>query len=180
MSSEVFATPLVGVWELHTQSFSDHRGAFLNAYRFQECAFQKVWGNRPISQVNISRTESLGVVRGLHYQSEPHREAKLVRCLKGCVWDVVVDLRRSSPTYGKWHSLELNSLNGRALFIPEGCAHGFQVLEDGSELLYIHSGPWIPESETGVRWNDPDLDVKWPLPVIGLSCRDRDLPFLSI
>ena len=180
MHPEVFETPLFGVWELYTKSFNDHRGAFLNAFRLQDSAFQKVWGNRPISQVNISRTESRGVVRGLHYQSEPNTEAKLVRCLRGSVWDVVVDLRHNSPTYGSWHSFELNSFNGRALLIPERCAHGFQVLEDGSELLYIHSGPWVPESETGVRWNDPHLAVKWPLPAIGISSRDRNLPFLTI
>ena len=179
MPAELFATPLAGVWEIHSHSFSDHRGSFLNAFRLHETSFQQAWGERTIHQVNISRTESAGVVRGLHFQKQPFSEAKLVRCLRGCVWDVAVDLRVDSPSYGAWHSIKLNSTNGNSLLIPEGCAHGFQVIESGSELLYLHSAPWVPDSETGVRWDDPYLAVKWPLPVTGMSSRDLNLPFLN-
>ena len=102
-----------------------------------------------------------------------------MRCLKGKVWDVAVDLRRDSPTYGKWQAVELTPDKGNALLIPEGCGHGFQVLEPGSELLYLHSHAWIPQAESGVRWDDSQLAIAWPLPVSDLSDRDRSLPLLS-
>jgi len=171
--------PIAGVLELMGQSFSDHRGAFLNAFRAQEPAFAQAWGNRAIAQVNLSRTEAVGAVRGLHLQAPPHSEAKLVRCLRGRVWDVAVDLRPSSPTRGQWHAVELSPGAANALLIPEGCAHGFQVLEPDSELLYLHSGAWVPEAETGVRFDDPQLAIPWPLPPLGLSERDLALPLLE-
>lgn len=177
MPSELRRTPINGVFELQAQPFADHRGAFLNAFRAQEPAFMESWGDRDIAQVNLSRTEAVGTIRGLHLQTPPHSEAKLVRCLRGRVWDVAVDLRTDSSTYGQWHALELSPDQGNALLIPEGCAHGFQVLEPGSELLYLHSGAWVPEADTGVRWDDPQLAIAWPLPVAALSDRDRNLPF---
>lgn len=178
MPAELRRTPINGVIELLAQPFADHRGAFLNAFRAQEMAFTGSWGNRGISQVNLSRTEAVGTIRGLHLQADPHSEAKLVRCLRGRVWDVAVDLRQDSPTYGHWHAVELSPEQGNALLIPEGCAHGFQVMEPGSELLYFHSGAWVPEAETGVRWDEPQLAIPWPLPSTDLSDRDRGLPFL--
>lgn len=164
--------------ELRTDRFEDCRGAFLNAFRSQEPAFQSSWGDRGIAQVNLSSTEAVGTIRGLHHQAEPHSEAKLVRCLRGRVWDVAVDLRKDSTTYGQWHAVELSPHEGIALLIPEGCAHGFQVLEHGSELLYLHSGAWVPEADTGVRWDDPTLAIAWPLSAAAVSTRDRNLPFL--
>lgn len=138
------------------------------------------WGQRPISQINVSRTELVGTVRGLHLQSIRHGDAKLVRCIKGCVWDVAVDLRPESTTYGQWHAVFLTpSAEGNAIVIPEGCAHGYQVIEAASELLYIHSGEWVPSAETGVRCNDPQLAIKWPMTPVGLSERDKCLPFLK-
>ena len=172
------STPIAGVWELVGRPFSDQRGAFLNAFRAQEPAFAEAWGHRPIAQVNLSRTEEVGTVRGLHLQAAPHSEAKLVRCLRGRVWDVAVDLRPGSATYGQWHGLELRPDAANALLIPEGCAHGFQVLEPGSELLYLHSGAWVPEAETGVHCCDSQLAIAWPLPPIGLSERDQALPLM--
>ena len=179
MSPELKSTPLNGVFELHAEAFADHRGAFLNAFRVQEPAFIGSWGDRGIAQVNLSRTEAVGTIRGLHLQAAPHSEAKLVRCLRGRVWDVAVDLRINSGTYLRWHALELTPDQGNALLIPEGCAHGFQVLDPGSELLYLHSGAWMPEAETGVRWDDPTLAIAWPLPVAALSDRDRNLPLIG-
>jgi dTDP-4-dehydrorhamnose 3,5-epimerase len=179
MPTEARPTPIPGVLELMGQPFADHRGAFLNAFRIQEPAFAQAWGDRPIAQVNLSRSEAVGTVRGLHLQAPPHREAKLVRCLRGRVWDVAVDLRQASTTYGHWHAAELSPAAANALLIPEGCAHGFQVLEPGSELLYLHSGAWVPEAETGVRFNDPQLAIAWPLPPTGLSERDLALPLLE-
>ena len=179
MSTELSCTPINGVFELLAQPFADHRGAFLNAFRAQEPAFMGSWGDRMIAQVNLSRTEAVGTIRGLHLQAEPHSEAKLVRCLRGRVWDVAVDLRPDSAIYCYWHAVELSSERANALLIPEGCAHGFQVLEPGSELLYLHSGAWVPEAETGVRFDDPQLAIPWPLPPRGLSERDQALPLLE-
>ena len=157
MPTESHPTPIAGVLELEGQPFSDQRGAFLNAFRSQEPAFAQVWGNRGIAQVNLSRTEAVGAVRGLHLQTAPHSEAKLVRCLRGRVWDVAVDLRPGSLTCGQWHAVELSPGAANALLIPEGCAHGFQVLEAGSELLYLHSVSFTPlrahqtKAEMGLR-----------------------------
>ena len=179
MPTEARSTPIAGVLEMVGQPFADQRGAFLNAFRVQEPAFAQTWGDRPIAQVNISRTEAVGTVRGLHLQAPPHSEAKLVRCLRGRVWDVAVDLRAGSATHAQWHAVELSAAAANALLIPEGCAHGFQVLETGSELLYLHSGAWVQEVETGVRFDDPQLAVAWPLPPTGLSERDLRLPLLK-
>jgi dTDP-4-dehydrorhamnose 3,5-epimerase len=178
MPAELRRTLINGVFELVGQPFEDARGAFLNAFRAHEEAFMASWGDRGIAQVNLSRSEAVGTIRGLHLQTPPHSEAKLVRCLKGRVWDVAVDLRLDSDTYGEWHAVELSPDQGNALLVPEGCAHGFQVLEPGSELLYLHSGAWVPEAETGVRWVDPQLSITWPLAPTVLSKRDRSLPLL--
>ena len=179
MPSELRQTPIEGVIELVGVPFTDHRGAFLSAFRLQEDAWMASWGDRRIAQVNLSRTTLVGSVRGLHLQNSPHSEAKLVRCLRGRVWDVAVDLRPGSPTLGHWHATELSPDCGNALLIPEGCAHGFQVLETDSELLYLHSGAWVPEAETGVSFDDPQLAIQWPLPPLGLSARDQALPLLE-
>jgi len=180
MPAELSRTPINGVFELVGQPFVDARGAFLNAFRAQEEAFMRSWGDRGIAQVNLSRSEAIGTIRGLHLQAPPHSEAKLVRCLKGRVWDVAVDLRRDSATYCQWQAIELSSDQANALLVPEGCAHGFQVLEPGSELLYLHSGAWVPEAETGVRWDDPQLAIAWPLSPTELSKRDCALPLLPV
>jgi len=137
------------------------------------------WGDCGIAQVNLSRTEAVGTIRGLHLQVFPHFEAKFVRCLRGRVWDVEVELRPGSPTCGHWHAVELSAEEGNALLIPEGCAHGFQLLEPCIVLLYHHSGDWVPEAETGIRFNDPKLAITWPLPPTGLSERDLALPLLQ-
>jgi dTDP-4-dehydrorhamnose 3,5-epimerase len=180
MPTDLRPTSISGVFELQSKPFGDHRGAFLNAFRSHEEAFIGSWGDRGISQVNISCTEAVGTIRGLHLQTSLHSEAKLVRCLRGKVWDVAVDLRSGSSSHGQWHALELSPDEGNALLIPEGCAHGFQVLEPSSELLYLHSGAWVPEADTGVRWDDPQLAIPWPLAVGILSDRDRALPNLTL
>ena len=180
MSIDLKQTSIAEVLELQSRPFSDHRGDFLNAFRSHESAYNQAWGCRAIAQVNLSRTQAQGTVRGLHLQMRPHSEAKLVRCLRGRVWDVVADLRPESPTRGKWHAVELSPAAANALVIPEGCAHGFQVLEPDTELLYLHSGAWVPEAETGVRFDDPQLAIPWPLPPQGLSERDLALPLLEL
>ena len=178
MPTDFISTAVQDVFEIKGSIFKDHRGAFLNMFRKHEDSFMSVWRDRAIAQVNLSVTENIGTIRGLHMQSQPHSEAKIVRCLSGKVWDVAVDLRPNSLSFGKWHAVELSSSVGNGIFIPEGCAHGFQVLEPNSQLIYLHSGCWSPEAETGVRWNDPNLKIEWPLPVDNISIRDAELPFL--
>ena len=177
MPVEFLETRLFDVFEIRSQAFLDHRGSFVNAFRLHNPVFRQVWGDREITQVNFSCTYTVGSIRGMHMQSSFHSEAKLVRCVRGRVWDVAVDLRQDSNTRGQWHAAELSPDQGNALFIPEGCAHGFQALEPGSELLYLHSGKWEPDAETGVRWDDPLLAIAWPLPLTDISDRDRSLPF---
>lgn len=163
-------TPLPGVAIVDGTPFRDHRGAFMRLYCERELV--SLVGERKIVQVNHSRTSAKGAVRGLHYQRPPEAEMKLVRCLKGKVWDVAVDLRRGSPTFLHWHAEELSADNARMIVIPEGFAHGFQALEPESELLYLHTAFYNPAAEGGVSCNDPRLAIRWPLPVTDLSVRD--------
>ena len=168
---KLLPTAIHGVTIVELSSFSDHRGAFSRLYCEHELAV--VIGDRHIAQINQSRTSMVGSVRGLHYQHPPHAEMKLVRCLKGRVWDVAVDLRAGSPTFLHWHAEELSPDNARMLVIPEGCAHGFQVLEANSEVLYLHTAFYTPEAEGGLLHRDPRLGIPWPLPVTDISDRDR-------
>jgi dTDP-4-dehydrorhamnose 3,5-epimerase len=170
----VNATAIAGVVSVDTVRLEDDRGAFSRLFCEEELA--QVIGHRRIVQVNLSRTAARGSVRGLHFQGAPHAEMKLVRCLRGAVWDVAVDLRADSPTYLQWHAQELTPGNGRMLVIPEGCAHGFQALEPDSELLYLHTAAFHAQSEGGVSCKDPALAIAWPLPVTGLSSRDASHP----
>src|SRR5262249_30031233 len=130
-------------------------------------------------QCNVSYNRRAGIIRGLHYQAEPHAEAKLVRVTAGAIHDVIVDLRPASPTRFRWFALELTAASRRALFVPEGFAHGFQTLTDDSEVFYHMSVPFRPEAGRGVRWDDPALAVRWPLPDPILSARDRGYPPLK-
>lgn len=167
-------TRLPGVMLVETTRHVDQRGAFARLYCESELA--AIIGNRRIVQINHSRTSAVGAIRGMHFQHPPHAEMKLVRCLKGRVWDVAIDLRADSPTFLKWHAQELTPENARMLVIPEGCAHGFQVLEPESELLYLHTAYYTPEAEGGVRHDDPQLGIAWPLPVTDISPRDTGHP----
>ena len=170
-------TKLQGVCVAETSSVADHRGAF--ARLFCESDLSEVIRGRHIVQINHSITANVGAIRGLHYQRPPHAEMKLVRCLRGRVWDVAADLRAGSRTFLQWHEEELTPGNGRMLVIPEGCAHGFQVLDPDSELLYLHTAFYDPAAEGGVRYDDPRLGITWPLQVGDLSQRDRNLPTLD-
>jgi dTDP-4-dehydrorhamnose 3,5-epimerase len=136
-------------------------------------AFDQVTPGLRIVQVNHSITARRGTVRGLHFQRAPALEAKLIRCLRGRVFDVAVDLRAGSPTFARWHAVELAPDRPRQLLIPPGCAHGFQTLADDSELLYQHTAAYAPAHEDGVRHDEPRLAIAWPEPVTELSARDR-------
>lgn len=161
---------------VRTEARIDERGAFSRFF----CAhdLDSVIGNRHIVQINHSRTASVGAVRGLHFQQPPHAEMKLVRCLRGRVWDVAVDIRAASPTFLHWHAEELSAENGLMLVVPEGCAHGFQVLDPASELLYLHTAFYVPAAEGGLACNDPALGISWPLPIGEISDRDRNHPLI--
>ena len=174
---KIWKTALPGVVTVQTTPISDPRGSFSRLYCEHELA--QIIDDRHIVQINHSRTVNIGAIRGLHYQRTPYMEMKLVRCLKGKVWDVVVDLRAGSPTFLQWHAEELTPQNARMLVIPEGCAHGFQVLEAETELLYLHTEYHMPVTEAGLRVDDPRLGISWPLPIAGLSERDRQHPAIT-
>lgn len=170
-------TGIAGVVLVESDRRVDQRGSFSRLFCAQ--SLRAIVGARTILQINQSRTEEVGAVRGLHYQAAPHAEMKLVRCVAGRVWDVAVDLRRGSPTFLQWHSEELSRENARMLVVPEGCAHGFQVLDKHSELLYLHTAYYAPESESGIQPADPMLAIRWPLPITSLSDRDRSHKLLT-
>jgi dTDP-4-dehydrorhamnose 3,5-epimerase len=169
---KLLETSLQGVYEAENTIVRDQRGQFARLFCMEELA--AAHKNRPIVQVNHSLTRNVGAVRGLHFQRPPQVEAKWVWCLRGRVWDVAVDLRYGSPTLLHWHGIELSAEKMNAVFIPEGCAHGFQVLEPGSELLYLHTAPYASQHESAVRWDDPRVSIAWPLAVTEMSERDRN------
>jgi dTDP-4-dehydrorhamnose 3,5-epimerase len=171
-------SPIEGVWIAESAVHQDDRGAFSRLF----CADEEkaILGDRKIVQINHSLTQAIGAVRGMHYQEPPLAEMKIVRCLRGRVLDVAVDLRKGSPTFLKWTALELTPMSRLAFIIPEGCAHGFQVLEANSELLYLHTAFYTPGAEGAVRYDDPAIGIVWPLPPTDLSERDTSHPYLDI
>lgn len=171
-------TPIPDLVVVESTPHIDNRGAFARLYCERELA--SFIGQRRIMQINYSRTAAIGAVRGLHYQRPPHAEMKLVRCLKGRVWDVSVDLRHDSSTFLHWHAEELTPTNNRMMLIPEGFAHGFQVLESDAELLYLHTAFYVPEAEGGLRHDDPSLAINWPLTITDLSARDASHPLIDL
>jgi dTDP-4-dehydrorhamnose 3,5-epimerase len=170
-------TPLQGLRVIQRNPRKDSRGQFTRAFCSEELSAAG-WIN-PVMQINHSRTNAVGSVRGLHYQKPPKAEKKMVLCLRGRVWDVAVDLRASSETFLSWYAEELSAENNKALLIPEGFAHGFQVLEKESELLYLHSEQYVPQLEDGLSTMDPRLSIPWPLPIAEMSDRDRGFPVLT-
>ncbi|NYT61910.1 dTDP-4-dehydrorhamnose 3,5-epimerase [Alcaligenaceae bacterium] len=174
---KILPTVIEGVCVVETTPFHDHRGSFSRL--FCERELTKLIHKRRIVQINQSRTATVGAVRGMHFQRAPHAEMKLARCVKGRVWDVAVDLRVGSPTFLQWHAEELTPENARMLVIPKGCAHGFQVLEAESELLYLCTAFYTPQAEGGLAYNDPAVGIQWPLPVMDLSSRDQQHAFIT-
>ena len=169
-------TDFGGLFVMKPNSFSDDRGMFSRLYCEEEISGV---ADVSIKQVNHSVTMERGTVRGLHFQHEPNAEIKMVRCIRGAVFDVVVDVRRGSPTFLKRFSVELTEKNGKMIFIPKGFAHGFQTLEDKTELLYFHSSIYAPLNEGALNVRDPLLGIEWPLDIIGLSGRDSKHAFLN-
>jgi dTDP-4-dehydrorhamnose 3,5-epimerase len=165
-------TPLEGVFVVDVEPHEDERGSF--ARTFCSAEFERHGLRLPVSQCNVSYNTLRGTLRGMHYQAEPHGEAKLVRCTSGAIFDVVVDLRARSKTYCRWFGVDLTAGNRRMLYVPDGLAHGFQTLADESEVFYVMSAPYVPEAFRGVRFDDPAFGISWPEPVRVVSARDRE------
>jgi dTDP-4-dehydrorhamnose 3,5-epimerase len=174
---KIIEAAIAGVFRVENTVFEDERGAFSRLFCSDE--MQSILGQRSIVQINHSLTRQVGAVRGMHYQKAPQAEMKIIRCLRGRVFDVAVDLRQGSPTFLQWTAVELSPGGRSALVIPEGCAHGFQVLEPHSELLYLHTAFYSPDLEGGVRYDDPRIAISWPLEPRDLSARDRSHPGLD-
>jgi dTDP-4-dehydrorhamnose 3,5-epimerase len=169
--------PIDGAWGIQRRALGDSRGFLSRIFCADELAGAG-W-HRPVAQINHTLTRREGTVRGLHYQRAPHAEMKLVNCLRGEVWDVLVDLRPRSRTFLHWHAERLSAENLFALLIPEGCAHGFQTLTPDVEMLYVHSTPYADEAEAGLDPTDPRLAINWPLPISEMSLRDQSHPPLT-
>lgn len=174
---ECFAADLAGLAVIRRKPIKDGRGSFCRLYCSEE--LYRAGFKKPISQVNHTFTREKGSVRGFHFQNPPHAEVKMVACLKGEIWDVVVDIRHGSPTFLRWHAENLSGDNGKSLLIPEGFAHGFQTLTEDCELIYMHTASYAPGYEGGIRYDDPKLGIKWPLPVSEVSDRDKGHPLLD-
>jgi len=171
-------TKIQGIWIVNLERHQDERGWFARTWCAEE--FEQHCLNAKLSQCSESFNRHRGTLRGMHYQAAPHEEAKLVRCVRGAIFDVALDLRSRSPTFKQWVGIELTEENGRAVYIPEGCAHGFQTLKDNTEVFYMMSKPYVPEGSRGVRWDDPMFGLKWPLPKTSfLSPRDAAYPNFS-
>jgi dTDP-4-dehydrorhamnose 3,5-epimerase len=170
-------TAIEGVVEAAIDWHRDERGGFGRVFCAEEFAEHGLTAS--LAQCSVSSNLRRSTVRGFHLQAAPRSEAKLVQCVAGRLFDVALDLRPGSATYGKYHALELSAEAGRMLFIPEGCAHAFQTLEDATTVLYYISASYHPDSARGVAWNDPAIGVRWPVKDAILSDRDRNLPRLE-
>jgi dTDP-4-dehydrorhamnose 3,5-epimerase len=173
---EFLPTTLDGAFVVRSRRLSDERGYFERAFCSSE--FEGANVRFDVSQVNLSYNRQRGTVRGMHWQAAPSGEQKLVRCVAGAVFDVVVDLREGSSTRYRWFGVELSAEASTALFIPTGFAHGFQTLSDDAELLYLMDGRYVPEAARGLRWDDPSIAIAWPLPATVISDRDAAWPRL--
>lgn len=158
-------TPLAGAFVIELERREDERGSFARCWCKEEFAAHGLHANWV--QANVSFNRRAGTLRGLHYQEAPHQETKLIRCTAGAAYDVIVDLRSGSPTWGRWAAVELSAARGAMIYVPEGFAHGFQTLTDNTELFYLMSAAHSPASARGVRWDDPALAITWP------PCRER-------
>jgi dTDP-4-dehydrorhamnose 3,5-epimerase len=167
-------TTLSDAWLIQLEPVRDNRGFFARTFCVEEFASRKLETKYP--QHSISYSAHKGTLRGMHYQGAPHCEVKLVRCVRGSIWDVIIDIRPASPTYLRWQSFELSNVNDYQLYIPKGFAHGFQTLSDDVEVNYLISEPFEPRSARGIRHNDPTFRITWPLAVTEISEKDLQWP----
>lgn len=170
-------TKLDGLWLIELELREDERGFFARTYCDQEFTVHGL--NTRWPQCNLSHTKQRGMLRGMHFQADPKPEIKLVRCAAGAIYDVLVDVRRDSLTFGQWEGFELTAQNRRTLYVPGGFAHGFQCLTDNCEVFYQMSEFYVPELARGLRFNDPQVGITWPIANPTLSERDRHLPLLA-
>ena len=168
---------IAGARVIDPSPHQDDRGRFMRAWCSREFAEQGI--NFVPVQANMGFGVRKGTVRGMHYQTEPAPEAKLVRCTRGAMFDVVLDLRTASPSYGKWYGIELSAKNGRMLYVPEYCGHGYQTLEECTEMYYMTSEFYMPSAVRGVRFDDPAFGIQWPLAAIVVSEQDRTWPLVE-
>lgn len=171
-------TSVLGAYVVGIEPIRDDRGFFARSWCAREFADQGL--DVVFVQENVGYSERAGTLRGLHFQDEPFREAKLVRCTAGSVWDVAADLRPESPSYRRWVGVELSAENRDMLYVPEGCAHGYVSLVDGAETRYLTTQYYAPASAAGVRYDDPFLGVEWPVEVSTVSDQDRAWPLREL
>lgn len=174
---KIFNLELPGSALIEAEPFCDSRGIFSRFFCSSELS--QILGDRSIVNVNFSRTLTKGTIRGMHLQRPPHEEMKFVRCIQGEVYDVIVDVRSESATFMQWHGEVLSAENMKMLVVPEGFAHGFQALEENSELLYLTTALYNSSAEDGLRYDDPTLGIQWPLPVSDISEKDASHPLLN-
>ncbi len=171
-------TKLKGAFIIELEKLGDERGFFARAFCKNE--FSKYKLNNEIVQINNSLTSEKGTLRGMHYQVNPKEEDKIVRCIKGSLYDVIIDLREVSLTFGMWFGVELSAENRSMLYVPKGFAHGFITLENDTEAFYLVTEYYSSEHERGIRWNDPKFDIKWPINPIHISEKDRNHPDFNL
>lgn len=167
-------TELSGAWIIDLEKLEDERGFFARTWCEKEFESQGLVAS--VSQANTSFNKVAGTLRGMHYQASPYEETKLVRCTRGALYDVIIDLRPDSHSYKQWMGIELNEDNGRMLYIPAGFAHGFVTLQDNTEVAYMMSEPYVPGADRGVRWDDPRVAIEWPRTVAVISDKDAGWP----
>jgi dTDP-4-dehydrorhamnose 3,5-epimerase len=172
------ATKISDVWIIDPDFHEDDRGRFFRAWCVREFVEHGITF-APV-QANMGFSVRRGTIRGMHFQVEPALEAKLIRCTQGSMFDVALDLRTKSPSYGQWVSAELSAENGRMLYVPEGCAHGYQTLEDQTEMHYMTSQFYAPAAAKGARYNDPAFSIKWPLSASFISEQDRNWELIEV
>jgi dTDP-4-dehydrorhamnose 3,5-epimerase len=170
-------TPIEGCFEVSLSPRQDERGAFVRQFCEKELREQGI--SFQVQQSNFSATRSAGTIRGLHYQTPPMAESKLLRVLRGKVFDVCVDLRKNSKTFGQWHGVELSDDHQKMFFIPKGCAHGFQTLAENCEMVYFHDAAYSPDHDRVLNFADPSVAIRWPKPIGLVSDKDRSAPMLD-
>ena len=167
-------TKLKGAYILEIEPIKDERGFFARSWCKRE--FEEKGLKAEIAQINVSHNPKKGTLRGLHYQVSPHEETKLIRCTKGALYDVIVDMRPESPTFKQWFGVELTAENHKMLYVPEGFAHGYLTLTDDVEASYQVSEFYTPGAEKGIRWDDPEFNIEWPVPIAVISEKDKNQP----
>lgn len=170
-----YPTKVHGAWLVHLEPVCDNRGYFARTFCVDEFAVHHLETSFP--QHSFAHTAKKGTLRGMHFQREPHDEVKVVRCVRGSIWDVIIDIRPGSPTYLRWQEFELSSGNSHQLYVPAGFAHGYQTLCDDVEVNYLISTRYVPQSASGIRYDDPAFAITWPLPVTEIS--EKDLNYAS-